>query len=128
MKLRIMGIFLLLLSGCAHSIEKGDSENIALGMSQNQVIEILGEPDYSTTNRNELSNDFYSWYSIHAFEAEDEESSYDEGEAYLSLSNFLEAIEGKKNVEAFEYKVENEFLMHVYFLDNEVSYFYEYEL
>lgn len=127
-KIFLVAISALILVACGNNIEKGDTENIGTGMSQDQIIEILGEPDYSTTNRDELSNKFYTWYSIHAVEAEDDDNQYDENAAYLSLGDYLEAIEDKVNVEVFEYKIEDELLIHVYFLNNEVNYFYEYEL
>lgn len=124
---KILLIFAFLLVGCSSSPEPGDTSSIAIGMNEDRVIDILGEPDQRTTDRNELTGEYESLTSLYAVGAEFDDDK-DEDVIYGRNNEIHTAIEEQENVEVFEYEPEDNYLIIVYFINNEVSHFYELDL
>lgn len=116
----------LFLIGCT-TIAEGDTSKITLGMSKDNVTEILGRPDETTTDRNDLSTDYDNISTMHAVRLEFDETE-DEYVAYGRLREISDAIDEERNVELFDYHVKDDYRTIVYFIDNEVVHFYELDL
>lgn len=124
MKRLLLLALTIFLVACGKSPEPGDTSKISKGMSEDEVTELLGKPDFQTTDREELETTYDGLSSLYAVDLEfkDDMSGWEE------VGEFLDAVEEKRNIKVYDYKLEDSSRINVYFLDGKVLYFYELDL
>ncbi|MHC5249137.1 lipoprotein [Enterococcus sp. LJL90] len=124
----LLGI-LLMFTGCSNNISPEDVSKISLGMSPEKVKTILGEPTKATTDRKELTTEYFTIATLYAVDIEFDENEEDKYRGYDEYSEVHQALDNKENVELFEYKTNEESRnIYIYFVNDEVSFFFDYNL
>ncbi len=130
MKKILVGLLfiVLLLGGCSTKITEENLNSITNNMSQEEVEDILGKPDETSTNTEQLyttlSHQYDSFSSTH--DDQDENSTeYSRMEVYLDNLNVLvDACYYNEKVEEFTYKYVDEdgedSSNTIYFIDDKV--------
>lgn len=123
-------LVVIFLVGCGSQVRPGDTSKIALGMSEDEVVELLGKPDIQTTDRKELETTYNNYASLYATDIEfQKDLTYEESMGgWTEVSPFFNAVEGKQNVKVYDYALDNNYHINIFFLDNEVIVFYELDL
>ena len=116
------------LMGCDSKVTEGDTSKISKGMSENEVIEILGKPTIETTDRNDLQSTYDEFGTLYAVNVEFDEDKEDSNSGWTELGEFKRAVEEKRNVKVYDYKLADKKRIIINFLDNKVSFFYELDL
>ena len=125
MKKLLLLFLTILLVACGKSPDVGDTSKISKGMSEDEVVDLLGKPDFETTDRNELETTYDTYISLKVVELDLAGEDYTSWDGASDISN---AVENKENVKVYEYKLKENYFIHIYFLNNEVRYFYELDL
>lgn len=130
MKKLLLLIFLtIFLSSCSKPISPQDVSKISFGMSSDKVVEILGRPTLKTTDRSELSGKYDGLTMLYITKIELDENEDNKTRGYDEYSDIYSAINDKENVELFTYETnKNNHDIYIYFLNDKVSFFYDYDL
>ena len=126
-KLWFLFIALILLASCSKTISPNDIDKVSIGMSQEKITDILGNPDKKTTDRKKLTEYYDGIVMLYASKIDYNKEENDENLVYDDYSDTYIALKEKKNVELFEYETSDEDQkIYIYFLNNEVSFFFNY--
>lgn len=109
MKKFFLGIlFVLLLSGCSSKITEDKLDSITNNMSQEEVEEILGKPNETSTNTQQMYNRLSKQYASFSSTHDDQDKNSDEYnrlDIYLeNLDTLVNACYNNQKVEEFTYK------------------------
>lgn len=109
MKKFFLGIlFVLLLSGCSSKITEDKLDSITNNMSQEEVEEILGKPNETSTNTQQMYNRLSKQYESFSSTHDDQDKNSDEYnrlDIYLeNLDTLVNACYNNEKVEEFTYK------------------------
>lgn len=126
-KLWFLFIALILLASCSKTISPNDIDKVSIGMSQEKITDILGNPDKKTTDHKKLTEYYDGIVMLYASKIDYNKEENDENLVYDDYSDTYIALKEKKNVELFEYETSDEDQkIYIYFLNNEVSFFFNY--
>ena len=122
-------LFLFLVSGCNSKVSPDDISKISLGMSPDKVVDVLGKPSKQTTDRDELTGNYDNLATLYASKIEFDENEDDKYRGYGEYHDVFNAIKNKENVEVYEYETnEDKHTIYIYFLNDEVSFFFDLDL
>lgn len=122
--------FVLIISGCSNNISENSINKLYMNMTKKELESELGKPDYKTSDRTELENEFHGSTSVYLtqLEFEEDQEVIDSSMGYSEYAPVNDAIEAKQKVEVYQYDIEELHYLNAYFIEDELKFFYNVDL